>query len=425
MSVPPSNHQPVTVDPHAIQYGVSITRETHDQVMMPTYAPMQMIPARAKGSWLWDTTGKDYLDFAAGIAVSVLGHAHPDLVQVLNDQAQKFWHVSNLMTNEPAIRLAQRLCELTFAEKVFFGNSGGEANEAALKLARRYAFDNHNEKKTEIVAFYNGFHGRTFFTVSVGGQSKYSDGFGPKPGDITHLPFNDVDALRGLFEEKGDQICCVMLEPIQGEGGVNPASRDFVQAIRECCDQYSALMVLDEVQTGVGRSGKMYVYEKLGITPDILTTAKGLGGGFPIAAMLTTDNIAKSLAVGVHGSTFGGNPMACAVANKVLELVTAPGLLSDVERKSQLLVKKLMELGARCDLFSAVRGEGLLLGCELTDKWKDQAREILTACMNEGLMVLVAGPNVIRLAPPINISDEDLKEGIARMERAVEKLANH
>ncbi|NKB62351.1 MAG: acetylornithine/succinylornithine family transaminase [Gammaproteobacteria bacterium] len=416
------NHQPTSTQIHASSRGSSITRETHDEVMTPNYAPMKMIPARARGSWLWDTQGKDYLDFAAGIAVSVLGHSHPDLVAVLNEQAQKFWHVSNLMTNEPAIELAQRLCELTFAEKVFFANSGAEVNEAALKLARRYAFDNFDEKKTEIVAFNNGFHGRTFFTVSVGGQPKYSDGFGPKPAGITHLPFNDVDALRGFFAEKGDQVCCVMLEPIQGEGGVNPASREFVQVIRECCNQHDALMILDEVQTGVGRSGKLYVYEKLGIAPDILTTAKGLGGGFPIAAMLTTDKIAKSLGVGVHGSTFGGNPMACTVANKVLELVTESDLLEEVDRKSEFLVKELTALGTRKDLFSGVRGEGLLLGCELSDKWKDRSRDVLTACMEEGLMVLVAGQNVIRLAPPINISHGDIEEGLARMERAIEKL---
>ena len=400
---------------------INIDRDLYDRVMTPNYAPMSMLPERGEGARLWDTEGKEYLDFAAGIAVSALGHAHPELCRVLAEQASKFWHVSNLLTNKPAIELAQKLCAFTFAERVFFANSGAEANEAALKLARRYALDHHGEGKTEIISFDNSFHGRTFFTVCVGGQQKYSDGFGPKPGDITHLPFNDVDALTAAVS---DRTCAIIFEPVQGEGGVNPATDEFVRTARELCDRFNACLIFDEVQIGMGRSGHLFTYEKLGVVPDILTSAKGLGGGFPIGAMLTTVAIADSLKVGTHGSTFGGNPMACAVACKVLEIVSDPELLGAVARKSELLKSELERLNKKYDLFAEVRGDGLLLGCELSDKWKDRARDILTRCTEEGLLILVAGANVLRLAPPLIISDEDIVKGVSIMERAIEGLSN-
>lgn len=394
-------------------------RELYDRVMTPNYAPMTMIPERGEGVRLWDTDGKEYMDFAAGIAVSALGHAHPELCKVLAEQAGKFWHVSNLLTNRPAIDLANRLCSLTFSERVFFANSGAEANEAALKLARRYALDHYGQGKTEIISFNNSFHGRTFFTVCVGGQEKYSDGFGPKPGDITHLPFNDVEALKSAVS---DRTCAIIFEPVQGEGGVHPATQEFVRTARELCDRYNACLIFDEVQIGMGRSGHLYTYQKLGITPDILTSAKGLGGGFPIGAMLTTEAIADSLKVGTHGSTFGGNPMACAVACKVLEIVSDPDMLSAVESKSTLLKSELEKLNQKYDLFTQVRGDGLLLGCELSEKWKDRARDILTQCTEEGLLILMAGANVLRLAPPLIIEEKDIVVGAAIMGRAIEKL---
>ena len=400
---------------------MNIDRDLYDRVMTPNYAPMDMLPERGEGARLWDTDGKEYLDFAAGIAVSALGHAHPDLCRALTEQAGKFWHVSNLLTNKPAIELAQKLCALTFAERVFFANSGAEANEAALKLARRYAFDHYGEGKTEIISFDNSFHGRTFFTVCVGGQQKYSDGFGPKPGDITHLPFNDVEALTAAVS---DRTCAIIFEPVQGEGGVNPATDEFVRTARVLCDRFNACLIFDEVQIGMGRSGYLFAYEKLGVVPDILTSAKGLGGGFPIGAMLTTEAIAESLAVGTHGSTFGGNPMACAVACKVLEIVSDPELLGAVERKSRLLKDELETLNKKYDLFAEVRGDGLLLGCELSDTWQDRARDILTRCTDEGLLILVAGANVLRLAPPLIISDEDIVKGVSIMERAIEGLSS-
>ncbi len=391
-------------------------RDLYDQVMTPNYAPMTLIPERGAGSELWDTGGKRYLDLAAGIAVSALGHAHPALVEALTEQARKFWHVSNLLTNRPAIELAYKLVQLTFADRVFFANSGAEVNEAALKLARRHAISRHGEGKTGIIAFDNSFHGRTFFTVCVGGQGKYSDGFGPKPGDITHLPFNDVAALEAAVN---DRTCAVILEPVQGEGGVNPASVEFAQAARELCSANDACLVLDEVQTGVGRSGYLYMYEPLGVTPDILTTAKGLGGGFPIGAMLTTAEIAESLQVGTHGSTFGGSPMGCAVAAKVLDIVSDPAMLTSVREKGQMLRLAFADLNEKFDCFADIRGAGLLLGCTLKGPWQDRARDVLRQCTEEGLLILMAGGNVLRFAPALNISEEQLREAVEILGKAL------
>ncbi len=407
------------------QYGnnenqpAAIDRDLYDQVMTPNYAPMTIIPERGLGSRLWDTEGREYLDLAAGIAVSVLGHAHPELCRVLTDQAAKFWHVSNLLTNKPAIELAQRLCNLTFADRVFLANSGAEVNEAALKLARRFAIESYGAEKTEIISFNNSFHGRTFFTVCVGGQDKYSDGFGPKPEDITHLPFNDIAALKA---QVSDRTCAIIFEPVQGEGGVNPANQDFVQTARELCDQFNACLIFDEIQTGIGRSGYLFTYEKLGVIPDILTSAKGLGGGFPIGAMLTTSKIAESLKVGTHGSTFGGNPMACAVASKVLEIVGQPELLEAVRAKHHLLLSELEKINQRHDIFSQVRGDGLLLGCQLTGQWEGRAREILTRCTENGLLILMAGANVLRLAPALNIDDADIVAALAILDNSIAQL---
>lgn len=397
--------------------------DQYKQVMTPNYAPMPIVPARGEGARLWDTEDNVYLDFAGGIAVNALGHANPQLREALYAQAEKLWHVSNLFINEPAVELAQRLCDMTFAERVFFSNSGAEVNEAALKLARRYAHDNYSAKskpnKECIIAFDNSFHGRTFFTVCVGGQSKYSDGFGPKPGGILHLPFNDIKALEKAVDQS---TCAVIFEPIQGEGGVMPVSQEFAHAARELCDRHNALLILDEIQTGLGRSGSLYMYQKLGITPDILTTAKGLGGGFPIGAMLTTETIAQSLVVGTHGSTFGGNPLACAVANKVLEIVGTQQMLDSVTTKGKQLKQGLEAINQRLKVFNEIRGEGLLLGCELNKPWHERARDILTASTKHGLLILMAGPNVLRFAPPLVITEEEIAEGLAALESAISSL---
>ncbi|MCL7943414.1 aspartate aminotransferase family protein [Marinobacter sp. ATCH36] len=397
-----------------------VSRELFDEVMVPNYAPGSVIPVRGEGSHVWDQEGKEYIDLAGGIAVTCLGHSHPGLVSALTEQAEKIWHLSNVMTNEPALRLAKTLCDLTFAERVFFANSGGEANEAAFKLARRYAWEHFGPEKNEIIAFKNSFHGRTLFTVSVGGQPKYLEGFQPAPGGIHHADFNDLESVRKLISK--DKTCAVVVEPIQGEGGVMPGDAEFLKGLRQLCDENDALLVFDEVQSGVGRTGHLYAYQMYGVTPDILSTAKGLGGGFPVAAMLTTEKVATSLGVGTHGSTYGGNALACAVAQRVIDTVSQPEILKGVAARSEHLRKGMMDIGERYGIFSEVRGSGLLLGCVLTEKWKGKAKEFLNAGLAEGVMVLIAGPDVIRLAPSLIIPEPDIDEALARFEAGVKKV---
>lgn len=342
-----------------------LTRAQFDEVMVPNYAPSAVIPVRGEGSRVWDQEGNEFVDFAGGIAVNCLGHCHPALVGALKEQGEKIWHLANVMTNEPALALATKLVEATFAEKVYFANSGAEANEAALKLARRYALDKFGAEKDQIIAFDKAFHGRTFFTVSVGGQAAYSDGFGPKPQSITHLPFNDIAALEA---EVSDKTCAIMLEPLQGEGGIIDADPEFLRAVRALADKHNALVIFDEVQTGVGRLGELYAYMRTEVTPDILTTAKALGGGFPIAAMLTTTEIASHLKIGTHGSTYGGNPLACAIGNAVLDVVNTPEVLDGVKRREQLLRDGLNQINEKYHVFTEVRGQGLLLGAVLNEQ---------------------------------------------------------
>ena len=396
-----------------------VQRADFDQVMVPNYAPAAFIPVRGAGSRVWDQAGRELIDFAGGIAVNVLGHAHPALVGALTEQANTLWHVSNVFTNEPALRLAKKLVDSTFAERVFFCNSGAEANEAAFKLARRVAHDRFGPEKYEIIAALNSFHGRTLFTVNVGGQSKYSDGFGPKITGITHVPFNDLDALKAAISDK---TCAVVLEPIQGEGGVLPAEQAYLQGARELCDQHNALLVFDEVQTGMGRTGELFAYMHYGVTPDILTSAKSLGGGFPIAAMLTTEALANHLVVGTHGTTYGGNPLACAVGNAVIDVINTPEVLQGVKVKHDLFKTRLEQIGEQYGLFTQVRGMGLLLGCVLSDAWKGKAKDIFNAAEKENLMILQAGPDVVRFAPSLVVEEADIEEGLNRFERAVQKL---
>ncbi|MBJ2255348.1 aspartate aminotransferase family protein [Pseudomonas psychrophila] len=396
-----------------------VQRADFDQVMVPNYAPAAFIPVRGAGSRVWDQAGRELIDFAGGIAVNVLGHAHPALVGALTEQANTLWHVSNVFTNEPALRLAKKLVDSTFAERVFFCNSGAEANEAAFKLARRVAFDRFGSEKYEIIAALNSFHGRTLFTVNVGGQSKYSDGFGPKITGITHVPFNDLDALKAAISDK---TCAVVLEPIQGEGGVLPAEQAYLQGARDLCDEHKALLVFDEVQTGMGRTGQLFAYMHYGVTPDILTSAKSLGGGFPIAAMLTTEALAKHLVVGTHGTTYGGNPLACAVGNAVIDVINTPEVLAGVKTKHDQFKTRLEQIGQQYGLFTEVRGMGLLLGCVLSDAWKGRAKDIFNAAEKENLMILQAGPDVVRFAPSLVVEEADIEEGLNRFERAVKTL---
>lgn len=395
------------------------TRADFDRYMVPNYAPQQVIPVRGEGSRLWDQEGREYIDFAGGIAVNGLGHCHPVLVEALTEQANRLWHLSNVYTNEPALKLARSLVERSFADKVFLCSSGGEANEAAFKLARRWAHDNFGSHKHRIVSFTQAFHGRTLFTVSVGGQPKYAEGFGPVPGGIVHGTYNDLDSVRELID---DDTCAVVVEPMQGEGGVLPAAPGFLEGLRELCDAHDALLVFDEVQTGVGRSGSLFAYQQLGVTPDILTSAKALGGGFPVGAMLTTDRIAQAFSFGTHGSTYGGNPLASAVALAAVEYIDTPEVLEGIARRHALFREHLGEINARHGVFREVRGMGLLIGAEMSEAWRDRAKDILPLAIEEGLMALIAGPNVLRMAPSLVIPEADIAEGMARLERAVARL---
>ncbi|MFG0583479.1 aspartate aminotransferase family protein [Pseudomonas sp. zjy_9] len=397
----------------------AVQRADFDQFMVPNYAPAAFVPVRGLGSRVWDQSGRELIDFAGGIAVNVLGHCHPALVAALTEQANTLWHISNVFTNEPALRLGKKLVEATFAERVFFCNSGAEANEAAFKLARRVAHDRFGPEKHEIIAATNSFHGRTLFTVSVGGQPKYSDGFGPKIQGITHVPYNDLDALRAAISDK---TCAVVLEPVQGEGGVLPADKAYLEGARALCNAHDALLVFDEVQSGMGRTGELFAYMNYGVVPDILSSAKSLGGGFPIAAMLTTTDLAKHFVPGTHGTTYGGNPLACAVGEAVLDIVNTRQTLDGVQAKSEQFKVRLEALGKQYGLFEQVRGMGLLLGCVLNDAWKGKAKQVLDAATAEGLMILQAGPDVVRFAPSLVVDDADIEEGLARFERALSKL---
>ncbi len=400
---------------------MKVTRDLFNDVMVPNYAPSAIIPVRGEGSRVWDQNDNELIDFAGGIAVNCLGHCHPALVNAINEQASKIWHLSNVMTNEPALRLAKKLTDATFADQVYYANSGAESNEAALKLARRWALDNFGADKDQIIAFKQGFHGRTFFTVTVGGQEVYSDGFGPKPGAVEHVAYNDLEALKALMSDK---TCAVMMEPLQGEGGLVSPTDEFAKGVRELCDEHNALLIFDEVQTGFGRLGSLYAYMDLGVTPDILTTAKALGGGFPIGAMLTTKEIAKHLKPGTHGSTYGGNPLACAVAEAVIDIVNTPEVLSGVSDKEAQIRAGFDAINAKYNVFSEIRGKGLLLGAVLNDEYNGRARDFMIAAADNGLMALVAGANIVRFAPSLIIPNEDIVEGLARFEKAVAQIVN-
>ncbi|MTB65581.1 acetylornithine/succinylornithine family transaminase [Providencia sp. wls1943] len=397
----------------------AVNRQTFDQVMLPIFSPAEFIPVKGEGSRVWDQQGKEYIDFAGGIAVLALGHCHPSLVAAVREQSEKLWHVSNVFTNEQALKLAQKLTKATFADRAFFVNSGSEANEAAFKLARRYAITKYSPYKTKIIAFKQAFHGRTLFTVSVGGQAKYADGFGPKPADIIHVPFNDLDAVKAVIDEN---TCAVVLEPVQGEGGVTPATSEFLQGVRKLCDENNALLIFDEVQSGMGRTGKLFSYMHYDVTPDILTTAKALGGGFPISAMITTAEIANTMEVGSHGTTYGGNPLACAVGNAAFDIINTDEVLDGVAKRRELFVAHLNKLNDQYGIFAEIRGMGLLIGAELNGKLLNRSKDILQACAAEGLMMLNAGTNVLRFTPSLIISEDEINSGMAKLETAISKL---
>jgi acetylornithine/N-succinyldiaminopimelate aminotransferase len=384
--------------------------------MVPTFSPNAMVPVRGLGLEMWDQQGKRYLDFTAGIAVTGLGHCHPAVVDALVKQGNILWHCSNIYTNEPVLKLGRALTEATFADRAFFCNSGAEANEAAFKLARKYGHDKFGPHKTRIVSCLDSFHGRTLFTVSVGGQPKYTEGFAPLPAGITHLPFNDIEAARAAIT---DEVCAVVVEPVQGEGGVMPARREYLQALRELCDARGALLIFDEVQCGMGRTGHLFAYMGYGVTPDILTMAKSLGNGYPIGAMITTDAIAPTFAPGSHGTTYGGNPLASQVALTVLETI----ILTRVQVAAGRLLGKLQQIVRDYPhVFDHVRGSGLMLGMVMADGFKGRAKDLSKYAENEGLMLLIAGMNVMRFLPALVLSDADIDEADVLLRRALDAM---
>lgn len=386
----------------------------YEQYFTPNYGVPPIIMTHGEACTLFDQAGNAYLDLAGGIAVSALGHCHPALVTALTQQAHKVWHLSNTLANEPAIRLAQALVQATFADRVFFCNSGAEANEAAIKAARRASFNTKGPDAYEILCFDNAFHGRTIATVTAGGQAKYREGFGPMPEGFRHLPFNDCNALEAAVSER---TCAVMVEPIQGEGGVRPICPTFFEKIRAACDRVGAALIVDEVQTGMGRTGYLFAHEATGITPDIVSSAKSLGCGFPIGAMLCRDTIAKHLVPGTHGSTYGGNPLGTAVAFKALELINDPAFLDAVKARGEQFMAGLRRLNERHGLFQLIRGRGLLIGAVLKDEYAGRAPELVTLGHQERLLSLVASPNVQRFAPPLVITADEVEQAIETLDR--------
>jgi len=379
-------------------------RGLYDNVMLPNYSPANFIPKKAEGSLVWDQDDKEYIDFGGGIAVNSLGHSHPSLIKALTDQSKKIWHLSNYLTNEPAIKLANKLTELTFAENIFFSNSGSEANEAAIKIARKY-HSSRNENRNEIVSFQNSFHGRSLLNISLGSSEMHRNGFEPLMPGIKHGVFNDLSCLEELITDK---TAAVILEPVQGEAGVFKATNDFMSKLNEVTTKKGALLIIDEVQSGVGRMGSLYGYMNYDIQPDIVTSAKGLGGGIPIGATLTTKVIGESMQPGTHGSTFGGNPIACAVAHEVLNIVSDEKFLNDVSEKEKLFLNLLSELEDE-GVFSDVRSAGLWIGCDLVDK---SANEVLDQAYEQGLILVSAGSNCLRLAPALNIPNSEIEKGV-------------
>ena len=386
---------------------------------LPVYKPREVVLDHGKGARVWDTEGRDYVDFGAGIAVNALGHQDPDLLAALTTQAHKLWHSSNVFYTEPPLRLAEELVHAShFAERVFLCNSGAEANEAAIKLVRRWAASKGRapEQRT-IITFRGSFHGRTLATVTATAQPKYQQGYEPLPAGFRYLDFNDVAALEQAFAA-GD-IAAVMLEPVQGEGGVLPAAPGFLKRVRELCDQHDALLVLDEIQCGMGRTGTLFAHAYDDVTPDIVTLAKALGCGFPIGAMLAGSKVAEVMQYGSHGTTFGGNPMAAAVARVALAKLASPAVLGNVEHQANELRAGLTHINHQLNLFVEVRGRGLMIGAVLADAYKGKAAAVLDHAAAHGLLLLQAGPDVLRFVPPLTITDDELAEGLARLYTAL------
>lgn len=395
---------------------VSTTTAAAPSVLLATYARAPIAFERGEGAWAITTDGQRFLDFGAGIAVNSLGHAHPHLVKALTEQAGKIWHTSNLYTMPEGERLARRLCEATFAERVFFTNSGAEANECAIKMARKYHAAKGHPERFRVITFEGAFHGRTLATIAAGGQQKYIDGFGPKVDGFDQVAFDDEAALKAAITS---ETAALMIEPIQGEGGLRSAPARFLKLLRELCDQHGLMLIFDEIQTGVGRSGKFFSYELSGVAPDIMSIAKGIGGGFPMGACLATEEAASGMTLGTHGTTFGGNPLAMAVGNAVLDVILAPGFIDQVSQTSIRLRQSLAQLkDQHPDVIAEIRGEGLMLGLKLHTLNTD----FVAAARDAGLLVVGAGDNVVRLLPPLIITDAEVGEAVSRLDRAASAI---
>ncbi|MBC8259735.1 MAG: aspartate aminotransferase family protein [SAR324 cluster bacterium] len=405
--------------------------DTASRVFLPTYAP-NLILTHSLGARVWDSNGKEYLDLGAGISVNSLGHNNAELVQALTAQAGKIWHTTNLYLTEPAIRLAEELVSASFADRIFFCNSGAEANEAAIKIARKFSSLNHPEEKREILTFEGSFHGRTLATVTATAQPKYQAGFEPLPGGFRYCPFNDFEAAEKMI---GPKTCAVMIEPIQGEGGVNPVKNGFLSHLRELCDQHGVLLIFDEIQSGMGRTGKLFGYQWeetdvqnqpedtiKQLIPDIVTMAKALGGGLPIGAMLCTEKVAQTFKPGDHGTTFGGNPVVTAVAGAAFRMINTPEMMAQVQQKGEIIRKHLEILNEELSLFETIRGRGLMLGAVLSKAWQGKGAAMVSACQQQGVLLLVAGPNVLRFLPPLNISTKELQTALELVSKALKIL---
>ena len=384
--------------------------------VMPTYGRIDIAFEYGKGSYLYDTEGEKYLDFATGIATNSLGHCHPHLVATVQEQASKLWHVSNLYNIPEQQRFADRLVENSFADTVFFCNSGAEAMEGCLKVARKYHFENGEPEREEIVCATGAFHGRTLTTLSAGDSEKYREGFGPRPEGFHHVAFGNLNEMRAAMSTK---TAAILVEPIQGEGGINPASTAYLRALRDIADEFNALLIFDEVQCGMGRAGKLFAYELANVTPDIMGLAKGIGGGFPVGAVLATEKAASGMVPGTHGSTYGGNPLAMAAANAVLDVINEPDFLSSIIKKGNKLKDDLTSLvDKHPSVLESVRGVGLMLGV----KSIGPNLELMTALRENKLLTVVAGENVVRILPPLNVSEDELDEAVQKIDQVCNKI---
>lgn len=390
-----------------------------ERYYLPVYRPRRIVLDHGNGSRIWDRDGREYVDFGAGIAVNALGHAHPALVAALTEQAGKLWHTSNVFVSEPTLRLAEELVGASrFAQRVFFCNSGAEANEGAIKLVRKWATaQGRTPDRRVILSFRGSFHGRTLAAVTATAQPKYHEGYEPLPPGFRYGNFNDLAAAEAAMAA-GD-VCAVLVEPVQGEGGVTPATPEFLQGLRALCDRHDALLVFDEIQCGMGRTGQLFAAHTYGVTPDVVTLAKALGSGFPIGAMLVGEKAAEVMRFGAHGTTFGGNPLAAAVARTALRELSSQPLLDNVAKQAQAIRVGLAAIDAEFGVFSEIRGRGLMIGAQLRDAHAGKAGEILDHCVEHGLLTLQAGPDVLRFVPALNIGDADVAEGLSRLRAAI------